>query len=85
MQWASAKIVSCICSCAGGSFVSSIQKTGVPVTGLNAVGVSSSPAHLPATGGKTLATGDSITVVARGVVGSPTNAPIQINLQTSFA
>ena len=26
-----------------------------------------------------------ITVVATGVVGSPPNAPIQINLQTSFA
>jgi hypothetical protein len=68
----------------GGSFVASIQKTGVPVTGLSAVGVSSSPANLLTTAGNTLATGDSITVGVTGVVGSPTNAAIQINLQTSL-
>jgi hypothetical protein len=51
---------------------------------LSAVGISSSPANLPATGGNTLATGDSITVVVTIVVGSPTNAAIQIDLQTSF-
>lgn len=76
--------MSCVCSCAGGSFVASIQKTGVPVTGLSTVVISSSPANLSATDGNTLAAGDSITVVVAGVVGSPTNAAIQIDLQTSF-
>ena len=66
------------------NFVAIIHKNTVTVTCLSAVSCNSTPTKTPATGGNILAPDDTITVVITGVFGSPTNAAIQINLQTSL-
>jgi len=83
-QWASAVILSCTGVCAGGSFTAAIMSNGQPVPGLGAVVVSSPAATTPTTSGA-LVNGASITVVISSVVGAPTSAAIQINLQTSLS
>lgn len=82
-QWASATITSCSCVCAGGSFAAAIMINGSAVTGLSAVTVNATPTTTAASGGNTLATGGSVSVVISGVTGTPTTAIIQINLSTS--
>jgi hypothetical protein len=89
--WSSATILSASSGCAAGSFIANIQKNGVSVPGLNALvsvpGLSAlGQGKATATGPTTLAPGDIITVVISGVTTSPapTNAAVQINLQTSF-
>jgi hypothetical protein len=83
-QWTSATILSCSCVCTGGSFTANIQINGVSVTGLSAVNVTSTLAKTSATGGNTIPTGGTITGVISGMTGTPNNAAIQLNLQTSF-
>lgn len=83
-QWASATILSCYCLCVSGSFNVAIEINGTPVTGLGAVAVNGTPATSNATGGNTIATGNSVSVVISGVSGAPTTAVIQINLSRSF-
>ncbi len=83
--WASATILSATCVCAGGSFSATIEKNGTPVTGLSTFTVGTGSTTTAPTGGNTLAIGDSVMVVVAGVsTPPPTNAAIQINLQTSF-
>ena len=82
--WSSATILSATCICAGGTFTANFQINGVTIPGLGAVAVNSTKTTTPVTS-VTLPTGDAITVVISGVsTPAPTNAAIQINLQTSL-
>ena len=83
-QWTSATILSCTCFCSGGSFIANIQINGASVPGLGAVAVNSTVTTTSATSGA-LTNGASITVIITAVTGTPTNAAIQINLQTSLS
>jgi hypothetical protein len=82
-QWTSCTILSCTCSCSGGTFTLNIQRNGTSVTGLGALSVGSSKTTTSATANNALSAGDTISIVITSVTGSPAPATIQINYQKS--
>lgn len=68
---------------ATGTFSLAVNINGTPVTGLSAVGVTSTPATTNATGADTFAAGDDITGVISSASGGPTNAVLNLNVTWS--
>lgn len=66
-----------------GTFTIAVNINGSPVTGLSAVGVTSTPTTTSASGANTFAAGDDITGVISAAASSPTNAVLNLNVTWS--
>ena len=84
--WHNASILSCshTCSPSGASFTADIKLNGVSIGGLGALDVTTAVVTTDVTSGDgAMPTGDVLSMVISDVVGTPTTALIQLNIQTS--
>jgi len=86
LPWAKGTVVSCTYYTGGSSasFTAQVRIGSTPVTGCDAMAVSSpSPTTVAATANNTFAAGSTMSVVVSGVGNAPNTAIVQINIQAT--